>query len=116
MTFQVPPTLNTAQFELIKENEEQLGDVNWHFYRFVNDQCPARPGLLATTNREKSRLVEIISDIAIMMYTQQGPQVSAHHVLQQYERLVSWRVKLPSMIGKLESNDSQALPHLLSLL
>ena len=116
MTFHVPAIFNFAPTELDDENEHELDDAKWYFYRYVNDQCPAWPGLLATTNREKAKLVEIISEIAILMHTQQGPQVSAHHVLHQYRRLVTWRGELPSSIGNVESNNSQALPHMLSLL
>jgi hypothetical protein len=105
-----------APDELVEESEERLDDAKWYFYRHFNDPCPAWPGLLATTNREKSKLVEIINDIAIMLYTQQGPRVSAHHVLQQYTRLVTWRIELPSVIGNIENDNSHALPHVLSLL
>jgi hypothetical protein len=50
MTFQVPPMVHSAPFELIKENEGKIDDFNWHFYRHVNDQCLACPSLLATAN------------------------------------------------------------------
>jgi hypothetical protein len=72
--------------------------------------------LLATTNREKSKLTAIIQDVATLMYAHYGPQVSAHHLLQQYGRLVAWREELPGVIGNIENNNSQALPHVLSLL
>lgn len=69
ITFQTPPMVHPTQPGLIEEDGEEVDDLDWHFYRYVNDQCLAFPGLLATTNREKSKLVEIINDIAIIMYT-----------------------------------------------
>jgi hypothetical protein len=81
----------------------------------MNDQCPAWPGLLATTNREKSKLTAIIKDVTTMMYSEQGSQISARKVLQHYNRYVAWREELPDAIGNIEDN-SQALPHVLSLL
>jgi len=116
MAFQVPPTIKSAVYHDVEENDEEIDAAKWYFYRYVNDQCPAWPGLLATTNREKSKLTAIIQDIVIMMYTHYGPQISAHHLLQQYGRLVAWREELPSTIGNIEDNNGQALPHVLSLL
>jgi Fungal specific transcription factor domain len=116
MTFQVPPLINSAIYNDIEEIDEEIDAAKWYFYRYVNDQCPAWPGLLATTNREKSKLTTIIQDVVTMMYTHYGPQISAHHLLQQYGRLVAWREDLPSVIGNIENNNSQALPHVLSLL
>ncbi|PMD47099.1 hypothetical protein L207DRAFT_522551 [Hyaloscypha variabilis F] len=116
MTFQVPPTINPAVYHDCEENEEEMDAAKWYFYRYVNDQCPAWPGLLATTNREKSKLTAIIQDIVTMMYTHYGPQISAYNLLQQYGRLVAWREELPSTIGSIEENNGQALPHVLSLL
>jgi hypothetical protein len=29
--------VHSAQLELIKENEEKVDGLNWHFYRSVND-------------------------------------------------------------------------------
>jgi len=77
---------------------------------------PSLAGLAGHNKSRKSKLTAIIQDVSTMMYTQQGPQISAHHLLQQYSRLVKWREELPSMIGNIENNNSQALPHVLSLL
>lgn len=115
MTFQVPPVVNLESLDG-NVNEASLDEANWYFYRYVNDQCPAWPGLLGTTNREKSKLVAIINDVSTMMYAQHSPQISAKHVLKLYFRFISWRDELPEVIGKIESNNSQALPHILSLL
>jgi len=116
MTFQVPATVNYAAFDAIEENDSKLDEARWYFYRYVSDQCPAWPGLLATTNREKSKLIRIIQDVATMMYSQQGSRLSARQILQQYSRFVAWQDDLPSIIGDIENNNSQALPHVLSLL
>jgi hypothetical protein len=116
MTFQVPPTINSTINLDVEENDEEIDAAKWYFYRYVNDQCPAWPGLLATTNREKSKLTAIIQDVVTMMYTNYGPKISAHHLLQQYSRLVEWREQLPSTLGNIEDNNGQALPHVLSLL
>jgi hypothetical protein len=116
MTFQVPAKVDYATLDAAEENDLKLDDARWYYYRFVNDQCPAWPGLLATTNREKAKLIAIIQDVATMLYSQQGPRLSAHHVLQQYGRFVAWEEHLPKVIGDIENNNSQALPHVLSLL
>ncbi|KAH6667253.1 hypothetical protein B0J14DRAFT_677059 [Halenospora varia] len=117
ITFQVPPTVHSAIYDGIEENDDKLDDAKWYFYRYVNDKCPAWPGLLATTNREKAKLTAIIQDVSTMMYSQRTSQISARHVMQQYGRLVAWRDELPVSIGNVEDNNSQALlPHVLSLL
>lgn len=116
ITFQVPPTVHSASYEEVEDNDDKLDEAKWYFYRYVNDQCPAWPGLLATTNREKAKLTAIIQDISIMLYSQHPPQISARQVLQKYSRLVAWRQDLPAVIGNIEDNNSQALPHVLSLL
>jgi hypothetical protein len=116
VTFQVPPRIDAAPYDTVEEHDGKLDEANWYFYRYVNDQCPAWPGLLATTNREKSKLIAIIQDVITMMYAQQVVTISAQEVLYQYSRFVEWREALPSSIGNIEDNNSQALPHVLSLL
>jgi len=103
-------------YDLVDPDDDQLDDAKWYFYRYPDDQCPAWAGLLATTNREKSKLAAIIQDMVVMLYSQQGPKIRAHDVLDQYCRFLQWREALPSAIGSIESNNSQALPHVLSLL
>jgi hypothetical protein len=56
MTFRAPMHLASIPFNSIKEHDLGLDNANWYFYRNVNDQCPAWPSLLATTNKEKARL------------------------------------------------------------
>ncbi|RDL38889.1 uncharacterized protein BP5553_03229 [Venustampulla echinocandica] len=115
-TCQVPAVISYVPDEWITEIDLKLDDAKWYFYRYINDQCPAWPGLLATSNREKSKLMEIVQDVATMMYSQQSSVVSAQQVLQQYSRFISWREDLPKVLGDVENNTSQALPHVLSLL
>lgn len=115
-TCQVPTAISYVPEGWITEIDSKLDDAKWYFYRYINDQCPAWPGLLATTNREKSKLMRIVHDVATMMYSQQGSPVSTEQVLQQYSRLVAWREGLPRVLGDVENNASQTLPHVLSLL
>jgi hypothetical protein len=115
MTFQVPPTIEILPSEDL-ENEDSIDRANWYFYRYVNDQCPAWPGLLGTANREKTKLVAIINDVVVMMYDRHTTRIAAEHVLQLYSRLMTWRNELPDNLGNIETNNSQALPHVLSLL
>ncbi|TVY44768.1 Nitrogen assimilation transcription factor [Lachnellula subtilissima] len=116
ITFQVPVIVNYTASDTIEEDDSKLDEARWYFYRYVNDQCPAWPGLLATTNREKSKLIGIIRDMATMMYSQPDSKISARQILQQYSRFVAWQDDLPTSIGDIENNNSQALPHVLSLL
>lgn len=116
MTFQVPTYFQPYEFENNEANDATLDKAQWYFYRYVNDQCPAWPGLLATTNREKEKLTDIINDVSTLLYSPSSPQVTARQILHQYARYLDWRQKLPQSIGKIESNNSQALPHVLSLL
>lgn len=116
MTFQVPAIIDLPVSESYKDFNNEHDEAKWYFYRYASDQCPEWPSLLATTNREKSKLIAIISDVATMMYTKDGPEVSAYDVLQQYARFLTWRDELPSIIGDIVTNSSQTLPHVLSLL
>jgi len=116
MTFHVSPNITSLPFESDDDGGDELDAAKWYFYRYVNDQCPAWPGLLATTNREKAKLIDIIDDVGKMMYDQHGPKITAQDVFQQYTRYQAWHSQLPSSIGNIEQNNSQALPHVLSLL
>lgn len=116
MTFQVPAIIEFTLPETYHGTNGEHDDANWYFYRYAGEQCAAWPSLLTTTNREKSKLIAIISDVATMMYSKHGPAVPANYVLRQYARFLAWRDKLPGIIGNVEDNNSQALPHVLSLL
>jgi hypothetical protein len=81
----------------------------------MNDQCPSWPGIVATTNREKSKLLDIVNDVTTMFYSNTGSSIQAHHILQYYARYINWREELPRSIGDIENNN-ETLPHVLSLL
>jgi hypothetical protein len=116
MTFQVPIFLREDLPHTVDSIDNELDEAKWYFYRFVDDQCPAWSGLLGTTNREKAKLMDISKDVTTMLYDPSGPPIKASEILQQYTRYLSWRERLPSSIGDIENNNSQALPHVLSLL
>ncbi|KAF8861070.1 hypothetical protein BDZ45DRAFT_286779 [Acephala macrosclerotiorum] len=116
LTFQVPPVLKSPTYGAYEDSDGTLDDAKWYFYRSIHDQCPSWPGLLATTNREKSKLTAIIQDVATTMYAPEGPLISARDVLHQYRRFIAWREELSSDIDNFEDHDSHALPHVLSLL
>lgn len=115
-TFQAPLIITSPPFEGSEDNDEILDVENWNFYRYVSDQCPPWPCLLDTTNREKSKLIDIINDAATKMYSPHAEKLGADDVLRLYGRFLTWRKELPSSIGNIESHNSQALPHVLSLL
>jgi hypothetical protein len=116
MTFQIPIVLREDPPHIVGDTDDELDKAKWYFYRFVNDQCPAWSGLIATTNREKAKLMDISKDVTTMLYNFSGPPIQASQILLQYTRYRSWRERLPSSIGDIETNNSQALPHVLSLL
>jgi hypothetical protein len=82
----------------------------------ILSQCLAWPSLLATTNKEKAKLTDIINDVTTLLYEQQSESISARQVLKLYKRYLAWRKELPSIIGDIEVNKGQTLPHVLSLL
>jgi hypothetical protein len=116
MTFQVPIFLREDFPHIVDNINDELDEAKWYFYRFVDDQCPAWSGLVGTTNREKAKLMDISKDVTTMLYDPSGPPIKASEILQQYTRYLSWRERLPDSIGDIENNNSQALPHVLSLL
>jgi hypothetical protein len=116
VTFQLPTTLGPRFIGDIEGDDYGSDDAQWFFYRYINDSCPAWPGLLATTNREKTKLIEIIGDASMMLYSSSAETIQARHILEQYGRYIAWRNALPEILGNLENNRSQPLPHVLSLL
>lgn len=116
MTFQTPTLLNPSELDFDEENDDALDVAQWYFYRYVDDECPAWPGLLATTNREKAKLTNIISDVTILLYGTRNRSIKAHQILKQYARYVRWHEELPHAISNIDDNNSQNLPHVLSLL
>jgi len=114
--YQVPTRSRPGSHESINQNDEDTIDNHkWGYYRYVNDKTPAWAGLLATTNREKAKLIDIIKDSTTLMYSP-GQTIYARQVLQLYDRFMGWRSDLPASIGNIEKNNSQPLPHVLSLL
>ncbi|KAH8586833.1 hypothetical protein B0O99DRAFT_695099 [Bisporella sp. PMI_857] len=116
ITFQVPPAVRHDYFEKFEYSDTKLDEAKWYFYRQPHDRCPAWPGLLGTTNRQKWKLNSIISEVTTTMYSTSGAPIQARQILDFYRRFVSWRRELPASIADTESNSSQALPHVLSLL
>ncbi|OBT93674.1 hypothetical protein VE01_08019 [Pseudogymnoascus verrucosus] len=113
-TFQFPSILGFRDVE--NTHEDATHDkLPWHFYRYEDDQCPAWPSLLATTNREKIKLISIINNVSMMIWSPLSNTITARHVLEQYSKFVAWRLALPPVLGDAETT-TQALPHVLSLL
>jgi len=98
------------------DNDNDLDDARWYFYRYICGDCPAQPGFLATTNRQRSKLIDIINEITTMMYTTNGLSITAPQVLMSYTKLITWRKDLPTSIGDIENGSRLPLPHVLSLL
>lgn len=115
MTFQVPSTIPPIPVDIIESVDNNLDNARWFFYRQRHDQCPAWASMTATTNREKAKLVNIIRDVNIMLYTPHGPSISARDILEQYSRYTAWRKALPAAVECMVENISQPLPHVLSL-
>jgi hypothetical protein len=113
LTFQLPTFLKPRLEQTIEDNNDEQDEAKWYFYRDVNDQCPAWSGLMATTSREKAKLLEIIEDVATLLYNPAGAPIQAHQILQHYARYLQWRERLPDSICDTENN---ALPHVISLL
>lgn len=116
MTFQAPPIVESAMYDSTEEADIILDNGNWYPYRYAKEQPEPRRSLLATTNREKSKLTVILQDIATMIYTQRGPPVSARQFLHQYGRLRAWREELPDELASFEDSAPHVLPHVLYLL
>ena len=116
VTFQVPSRIDVGPLEEDDGNEDQRDVADWHFYRHINTRIASWPSLQATISREKTKLISIIEDVTVALYSQQGPRISAQQILEFYGRFVSWRNALPPVLGDMETNKTQALPHALSLL
>ncbi|KAH8804914.1 hypothetical protein F5884DRAFT_678291 [Xylogone sp. PMI_703] len=113
ITFQDPGVVSFEPLGFVGELDQRLDKASWYFYRYTNEKCSSWPGFLATTNREKSKLVEIIYDVLRLMYNEQGgAQITAQRMLQLYGRLIIWHEQLPEAIANIEFN---TLPHALSL-
>ncbi|PBP20368.1 hypothetical protein BUE80_DR008851 [Diplocarpon rosae] len=93
MTFQVAPSIDSVPESSIEGDDSDNEDVaNWYHYCFASENPVERwPSLLATTNREKSKLNIILQDIATMFYSRPDARISALEFLHQYRRLKEWR-------------------------
>lgn len=111
---EVPPT---KSIEEIQKNEAEIDSMLWGMYKYPEDDDIVTKGhcLIATTNREKMNLMAIIRTISILMYNTDSPLIAASNILHLYGKLVAWRKFLPSIISKTDNNDTQILPHVLSL-
>jgi hypothetical protein len=114
--FQVPSRIDLGAIQEDDGSEALRDDASWHFYSHTNDRVGSWPSLQATISRQKSKLILIIEDVTTALYSQQSPRISAQQILEFYGRFVNWRSALPAVIGNMETNKSQALPHALSLL
>ena len=114
--FHVPSPIVLDPVEEIEDSDVDLDEARWYLYRNVDDECPAWPGLLATTNRQRSKLIGIMNDVTTMMYTQNNLPITAHQVLKSYTKLVTWRKELPKSVGICANESRPPLPHVLSLL
>lgn len=115
VTFQSPYILRFCDVENTHDEEASLDESAWYFYRYEDDQCPAWPSLLTTTNREKIKLISIINSVSMMICSPLSHTITARQVLEQYGRFAAWRVALPPILGDTETS-TQTLPHVLSLL
>lgn len=122
MTFKMAPAfipeLQPPQYaEEVARWEEEVDELCWKQYRSPLDFSgePTFSCLTATTNREKSKLIEIIHDATILLYDKTGSRIYAEDVLAIYRRLLVWRENLPEKIANTGKKDVQMLPHVLSL-
>ncbi|PVH73256.1 hypothetical protein DL98DRAFT_431669 [Cadophora sp. DSE1049] len=116
MTFQAPPIVESATYDTTEEMDAILDNGNWYPYKNAKEQPEPRRSLLATTNREKSKLNVILQDIATMIYSQHASPISARQFLHQYGRLRVWREELPDGLVNFEDSTQHVLPHVLYLL
>jgi hypothetical protein len=115
VTFQFPSILKFRAVENTHDEEAYLDESPWYFYRYEDDKCPSWPGLLATTTEEKMKLIDIINDVSVLIYSQLTHSITARQILEQYGRFVAWKEALPPILRNVETS-THALPHILSLL
>jgi hypothetical protein len=116
MTCQIPVAVDCDGLDGIEEWDAKLDARTWYLYRYASEVEPRHfPSLLATTNREKSKLIDIIEETTAMLYTLSTACITAHHILELYSRFARWRDELPDVLKNLGSRKIPALPHVLSL-
>jgi hypothetical protein len=114
-TFQLPPGTGLDSSSRIESLHDRFDNAEWHFYPRANAPPSGQPGLLDTINLEKTMLVRIIEEVVMMMYSPQSQGITAHQLLEKYDKFLGWRDKLPTSIVNVASDDGQTLPHVLSL-
>jgi hypothetical protein len=116
MTCQIPVPVEGNGFDKDDPSDAKLDARAWYLYRSSHEEkLSGLPGLIATTNREKSKLIDIIGETTAMLYTLDTTCVNARHVLSLYGRFTKWRNELPDVLKNLGSRKTPALPHILSL-
>ena len=116
MTCQIPVVIDGDGFGLAAVSDVDMDARPWHLYRYANEaEDISVPGLYATTNREKSKLIDIIGVASTMLYDLNTGSVKANHVLDVYNRFVKWRAELRDNLKDLGDRQTPARPHVLSL-
>ncbi|KAL5348286.1 hypothetical protein ACLOAV_006768 [Pseudogymnoascus australis] len=115
VTFQLPLILGFCDVENTPDENASHDELPWYFYRYEGDRCPAWPSHLATTNREKVKLISIINNVSMMICSPLSTTITARQVLEQYREFATWRAALPPILGDAETR-TETLPHVLSLL
>lgn len=111
---QKPLSTAPENVERTRGCEEKIDSLTWYDYRFMQDCYLGRPGLFATSNREKAKLIHIIRD-ATLLYSS-TKHIGADQVLVLYGRFLRWRREFPHAIGDFRDAGRVMLPHVLSLL
>jgi hypothetical protein len=123
MTFQVPLIVNINPPSNSNLDDEvydmQIDKRSWAFYRNPLDsemEIDWRPSLAATTHREKAKLLDIVYDVEVLLYSSGGLPISAQDILNIYSRFITWREDLPRAIGDTSNRHTRFLPHAVSML
>jgi hypothetical protein len=123
MTFRVLPDVNkTTSGDSTPDNEEhnmQIDEIRWASCLNPRDneiQTVWDPSLAVITNREKTKLLDIVYDVEVLLYSSGGPLISAQDILNMYSRFITWREDLPCAIGNTSNKRTRLLPHALSML
>ncbi|KAG9238959.1 hypothetical protein BJ875DRAFT_366647 [Amylocarpus encephaloides] len=118
VTCEVPTVVDYTSSNIVGDADAVYDNQNWYHYRNASDDLPPpSPGMIETTNREKSKLISIIQDVIWTFYFPSDTAILPRTFLQLYKRFLDWREALPTtLLGDLENHDDPALPHVLSLL
>ncbi|KAF5868771.1 putative c6 transcription protein [Botrytis fragariae] len=112
----IPDLQPTQSAEEISLWEADMDNLSWAPYRFPTNFISGTtfPCLIATTNRKKMELVDIIHKATILLSNTTGPLISAEALWAIYRRLLTWHEDLPRNIA-IGGEEVQALPHVYSL-